>query len=333
MRFDKSSVEYLSYKYNSDGIRTQKSYAYPGTYYNDTDYYFRKNLQGDIECIYSEAGGKVVTYTYDAWGNTTSITGTMASTLGMDNPFRYRGYYYDTETGLYYLKSRYYDPQVGRFLNVDEPIFVGAGGTLLSNNLYAYCENNPVKYIDDLGEKKREPSPKYGTPKYNLYYNMFFEFSGLIYSQSSGDASKLLMGHYNGSYNGCSWIAIYNSLLLLGDYKHPAFIIYYLDTGILFKGKYGAMPWQVTGYLESIGYKINTYIFLSSAKKDLKIGDVCIILAKVKGKSTWHYMAMKVKGRRGHLWYCQLYNSSKIDHGLFEDISKYYDIKFIFLIK
>lgn len=122
-----------------------------GINYNGVDYYYRKNLQGDIECIYSEAGNKVVTYTYDAWGNTTSITGTMATSLGVKNPFRYRSYYFDTETGLYYLQSRYYDPQVGRFLNGDEPVLIRASGTLLSNNLYSYCENNPVNNIDPTG--------------------------------------------------------------------------------------------------------------------------------------------------------------------------------------
>ena len=78
-------------------------------------YVFEKNLQVDIIAIYNTSGTSVATYKYDAWGNVISATGTMASV----NPFRYRGYYYDTETGFYYLQSRYYDPEIGRFINAD----------------------------------------------------------------------------------------------------------------------------------------------------------------------------------------------------------------------
>ena len=75
----------------------------------------------------------------------------MATTLGKDNPFRYRGYYYDNETGLYYLESRYYDPETGRFINADDAAFLGATGTLLSCNLFAYCEYNAVNASDPSG--------------------------------------------------------------------------------------------------------------------------------------------------------------------------------------
>ena len=75
------------------------------------------NGLGDVMEILDKDGNAVVSYLYDAWGAPISITGPMASTLGAQNPIRYRGYYYDTETGLYYLQSRYYDPVVGRFLN------------------------------------------------------------------------------------------------------------------------------------------------------------------------------------------------------------------------
>ena len=100
----------------------------------------------------------VAKYAYDAWGNCT-VTPLVADTAGHSitdanhiahiNPFRYRGYYYDTETGLYYLNSRYYDPQTGRFLNADA--LLGANGDILSYNLFAYCSNNPVMYSDPTG--------------------------------------------------------------------------------------------------------------------------------------------------------------------------------------
>ena len=78
-----------------------------------------------------------------------SITGTLASTIGQINPFRYRGYYYDTETGFFYLQSRYYDPVVGRFLNADG--IIGANGGILGYNMFAYCGNNPIVRVDRDG--------------------------------------------------------------------------------------------------------------------------------------------------------------------------------------
>lgn len=85
-------------------------------------FYFEKNLQGDIIAVYNSNGEKIGSYTYDAWGNCTVSVVSGNTTLENNivrtyNPFRYRGYYYDTETGLYYLQSRYYNPEWGRFLN------------------------------------------------------------------------------------------------------------------------------------------------------------------------------------------------------------------------
>ena len=114
-------------------------------------YLLGTNIQGDITCIYDTAGNRVVTYTYDAWGKILSVTGTAANTIGRYNPFRYRGYYYDNETGFYYLNSRYYDPGVGRFLNADGIDFLGTDEGLLSYNLFAYCLNDPVNRTDDSG--------------------------------------------------------------------------------------------------------------------------------------------------------------------------------------
>jgi len=119
--------------------------------YNGTLYYYVTNLQGDILHIVDASGAAVVSYTYSPYGKPLSTTGTLASTLGVDNPLRYRGYYYDTDSGLYYLQSRYYDPELCRFLNADSPGYLGADGSLLSYNLFAYCENNPVIFQDSSG--------------------------------------------------------------------------------------------------------------------------------------------------------------------------------------
>ena len=86
-------------------------------------------------------------YSYDAWGKCT-VTNATGYTIGDKNPFRYRGYYYDTETGFYYVSSRYYDPEIGRFINADDTEYLGADGSVLSYNLFAYCMNNPVNRFD-----------------------------------------------------------------------------------------------------------------------------------------------------------------------------------------
>ena len=119
-------------------------------------YYYEKNLQGDIVGIMNEAGYKVVSYTYDAWGNpyepvycyNSGVSAADRANVEL-NPFRYRGYYYDSETGYYYLQTRYYNPEWGRFLNADG--YVNANGDILGYNMFAYCSNNPVMYVDPKG--------------------------------------------------------------------------------------------------------------------------------------------------------------------------------------
>ena len=145
----------LVYLYDENGLPMGLQYHGTGyTAWTFDTYYFEKNLQGDIIAIYTEDGTKIGSYTYDAWGNFTYAYATGATTAQKQivrtlNPFRYRGYYYDTDTGLYYLQSRYYNPQWGRFLNADGYVSTGTG--LLGYNMYAYCDNNPVIYMDLTG--------------------------------------------------------------------------------------------------------------------------------------------------------------------------------------
>ena len=118
--------------------------------YNGTYYYYVRNGQNDVIRLIDGSNNAVVEYTYDSWGRLLSCTGSLASTLGTQNPFRYRGYVYDAETGLYYLQTRYYDPEVGRFINAD--IYVSTGQGVLGNNMYLYCGNNPVSLVDSSGQ-------------------------------------------------------------------------------------------------------------------------------------------------------------------------------------
>jgi RHS repeat-associated protein len=119
--------------------------------FNNVKYGYVHNLQGDITAIVDGNGNTVVEYTYDAWGKELSKTGTLATTLGTLNPFRYRGYVFDEETGLYYLRNRYYNPVWGRFVNAD--VLLGEINQLLSHNIYSYCRNNPICSFDPTGKE------------------------------------------------------------------------------------------------------------------------------------------------------------------------------------
>ena len=180
----------LNYTYDSEGIRTSKTVGSTTTKYllNGTQilaqttngktlcffydqqgnsvgmadssnhfYYYIYNVQGDVIALADASTGKLAaTYTYDAWGEIVKINGQnpedVASTnIANINPFRYRGYYYDTETSLYYLQTRYYDPEVGRFINADAFASTDISG-VLSANMFAYCENRPTIGSDPTGE-------------------------------------------------------------------------------------------------------------------------------------------------------------------------------------
>ena len=127
-----------------------------------TPYFYATNLQGDVEGIFRVLKNGTTglyeqkwygRYTYDAWGNVTAYTAAGNSpgstTLVYRNPIRYRGYVYDTETGFYYLQSRYYDPANHRFINADNYASTGQG--FAGTNMFAYCNNNPVNYCDESG--------------------------------------------------------------------------------------------------------------------------------------------------------------------------------------
>ena len=142
-----SHTHYKTYLYNSQGVI--------GFVQGSNTYTYRKNLFGDIVALYQGAT-KVAEYAYDAWGNCTVIdpaTGYVSTSdvfIGNQNPFRYRGYYWDNDLGLYYLMSRYYDPQTGRFINADSLEYLDSE-TIGGLNLYAYCGNNPVMGVDPSG--------------------------------------------------------------------------------------------------------------------------------------------------------------------------------------
>ena len=137
----------LEFVYDTNGLSYVK--------YNNAVYFYRKDAQGNIIALLDNSGNTVVKYRYDAWGNhavrdANGADIADASHIGNRNPFRYRGYYYDTETELYYLQTRYYDPETGRFITIDGIEYLDPE-TINGLNLYAYCGNNPVMRVDENG--------------------------------------------------------------------------------------------------------------------------------------------------------------------------------------
>lgn len=148
-------------EYRDDGIDILYLYDDKGKIYgisvNDQIYCFMENVQGDVIGLYDYYGKVCARYTYDPWGNIIDVQELDTVTFGEDNkkigevnPFRYRRYYYDMETGFYYLNSRYYDPQVKRFINAD--IYVSTGQGFNGTNMFCYCGNNSVNAIDPTGK-------------------------------------------------------------------------------------------------------------------------------------------------------------------------------------
>ena len=214
----------LNYEYNEYGLRTQKvvndngtitTYNYTWTddklthqawdnnylhfyydysdeivgfeYFDGTDtkcYTYLKNMQGDVFGIADEEGNVVAQYTYDAWGRLKSAT----SGIGLINPIRYRGYYYDTEISMYYLQSRYYDQNVGRFISADDTDYIGYTETMLSYNIFTYCENNCVNKYDYLGTDAMfiyAPIKKFGI-EHGHSAIMFKDSNGWYYFSDNG---------------------------------------------------------------------------------------------------------------------------------------------------
>ena len=136
------ATESMRFTYDAEGYAQTINYQ-------GTVYYYVTNVQGDVIGIIKGNGTQVVAYRYDAWGNVKEVSGSMSGTLGKANPLRYRGYVYDEETKLYYLESRYYDPEVGRFISTDT--FAATGQGFVGNNMFAYCLNNPVNFRDSDG--------------------------------------------------------------------------------------------------------------------------------------------------------------------------------------
>ena len=155
LQYEKKSDTEVHYLYDANGVlKGLRTVEAGGTVKN---YYVVTNTRGDVTQIYNEAGDLQAAYTYDSWGKILSIKDgagnevTSDSSIGKLNSLRYRGYYYDDETKLYYLQSRYYNPELGRFINADG--IISNISELFSANMFAYCINNPINLMDPTGYK------------------------------------------------------------------------------------------------------------------------------------------------------------------------------------
>ena len=217
----------VSYRYDSNGMRTQKTNNSDTTYYyydsnnnligltkgedtllfyydfnsnvtsfkyDNAMYYYVKNLQGDIVKIINQAGTVCASYVYDAWGNIRSAT--CDEDIVSLNPFRYRGYVYDEESQLYYLQSRYYDPFTGRFINAD--VYCDTGNSIISTNMFAYCENNAVMKYDITGK-----------------YAWWLQDTGAVYGLGH---TSLLIQQYPGNWWYFYWGDKSIQLIYIGTY-------------------------------------------------------------------------------------------------------------------
>ena len=255
---EKTDSATLFFYYNTENSPVALSY-------NGKMFYYVKNIQGDIVKILDEDGNEKASYVYNAWGDILSQSEDELSSI---NPLRYRGYVYDEDTAMYYLQTRYYDPTTGRFINADNTIFIGSSGTAIGDNIYTYCENDPVNNVDYTGQwyhsikkfnkikliaKKQEVSnykamgytrmykianKEYSRLKkisylaeYHYRFNMHLniKYNSYIYGQAERKYFALTFGGSTVMDKGCVSVALYNAMFKIGRKQNLSQIILELE--------------------------------------------------------------------------------------------------------
>ncbi len=215
--------EYFTMRYTFD--ETGNVIGFSTHYPNFTngyweDYLFAKNLQGDVVAMYLitvEPPRLIATYEYDEWGKVKTVrdaTGAILTNpahLANRNPFRYRSYHYDTETGFYYLQSRYYDPIISRFINADS--YGSTGQAFLGTNMFAYCLNNPVNAIDQSGYLANKMT---GMTDTGVPWKKSTSVYGIITGQGLSQYRDIPFGWSTIGESGCAAVATHNMMTLIG---------------------------------------------------------------------------------------------------------------------
>ena len=326
----------IEYTYNANGIRTSKkvngvlhTYTLDGTkilreawgnntliplydnednvcgiLYNDTPYYFVKNLQGDVISIVNKDAQTVARYSYDAWGVCT-VTQNSAG-IATINPFRYRGYYYDEEIGLYYLQSRYYDASVGRFINSDSRLGINLG--IWAHALYCYCGNAPVFRVDASGYAWWNVFVKVVTIIASVVtvahiVNAGFALSQADYNKSHDvktivsdqDNVDMKLGCKTFAAMGCGAAATHNAIILAGGSSSLADVVEFMQAHDLTLGFAGVYFTNIQLYLRRKGYSNEIHFIRLKDNIDRKIKNCKrkIAILAYKHSSGGHYVAIK----------------------------------------
>ncbi len=328
---DGSTISTIQYLYdNNDEIS--------GINYNGDIYYFVKNLQGDVIKLIDSNGDCVVKYTYGAWGkickiadgNGDIISDTDAMHIANINPIRYRGYYYDTETKLYYLQSRYYDPETGKFINADDFVI-----SINDIEPYNYCNDDPINKIDKNGTFALTllydiitgglvfSGITFILSIVNYSYNKKLKFSGYIDDQAKGNAAKVKMGFYTGDYNGCGWVATYNALIILGKNVHPKDIVYYYEHhGSVLYGTLGILADAIADFFRQAKYKVKVTASTKDLDKKIKNSDATVL--SYFHSQGGHHVAIKWDGTNFWIYneYHTIFSVPSIEQEIFKKVVK-----------
>lgn len=235
----------LHFNYDRTGEVIGFTHYYLSTGVDDptmAEYMYVKNAQGDIVGITDPSGKMKVSYTYDPWVRLISVESDLDQyerDIATLNPLRYRGYYYDTDTGLYYLQSRYYDPETGRFINADNVNYIGVSGTKVGYNPFAYCENDPINGLDPFGTITYAYIPKSKANNWSYIINKAVS----IY-KSSGIYEQTYITFYNKRMQPTSKLPVY----MLGNTAT------YIDKMLTLNYISNLIQYRNTMYLVSFGY-------------------------------------------------------------------------------
>lgn len=312
----------LNFYYNGGEI-VGFNYRNPTTI--SADYYFGKDIFGVIKYLYNTSGAIVGVYNYDAWGNVTQITDingnaiTDKNNISHINPIRYKDYYLDSETGFYYLQSRYYDSVVGRFINPDDLAYTVICS--LISNTFTYCMNNSVNMADTNGEIGNyalekllgigivltvayKITAKIIAKKNYKYNKKQSKQKGMIHDQ---ETINMKYGLYKVKDVGCGIVAVYKVLCFLGRVPDLASIVYDLDVKSYLYGALGASIFAMDSLLKSKGISTGLKLFPKSfdsyiMKKGHRMGIIAYCGYSSYGDFFAHYVFVSWNGTEFELY-------------------------------
>ena len=300
-----ASGKLLQEKVTTNGTTETHNFFYDNTgkpyamQVNGTTYYYITSLQGDVMGLVDTSGNSVASYTYDPYGKLLTATGELAD----KNPLRYRGYYYDSESGLYYLQSRYYDPATRRFINADSYASTGQG--LIGHNMFAYCSNLPISTIDLNGHVavKATMEALWGGYTATVVKSAMDQKTGLVNGQGMQPYSQEAFGESTYENAGCASIATYNALQLI---KEPMALgeisdTYFQQTHGFGNGSWGTMPWQIGEFLEKYNIPYSFYLMDGAAMEQAMRGNSVAIITMMNNKDNvfggFHTVAVRCNGK------------------------------------